>query len=253
MSRHQDHPLRIHLVAPTGTRNWLGAAYCAIMLVVGCAKLERRDAVVALIAHAAALLAAAFDLTPGLTWKGVGPAQRANMSPWLRGWMVTVALFGLGLPLVCASWSLPARGHAGLLVVQIFGERVSAALEWNAVAAYVAPVALTAYRVHASALWFAAARGPERCPRDDQRIPVGRQSFLHAPVRQRAAARRESFFAPVRAAPDPLEPQPRQLLRRAAPATPAPPLRATHAHPVGRTPPAEQLATYNDTRQIFAD
>ena len=76
MSRHQDHPLRIHLVAPTGTRNWLGAAYCAIMLVVGCAKLERRDAVVALVAHAAALLAATLDLTPGLTWKGVGPAQR---------------------------------------------------------------------------------------------------------------------------------------------------------------------------------
>ena len=63
--------------------------------------------------------------------------------------MSTIAPFGLCLPLVCAPWSPPARGHALLLIVQIFGERVSAALEWNAVAAYVAPVALTAYRVHA--------------------------------------------------------------------------------------------------------
>ena len=65
------------------------------MLVVGCAKLERRDAVVALVAHAAALLAATLDLTPGLTWKGVGPEQRENMHPWLRRWMSTVALFTL--------------------------------------------------------------------------------------------------------------------------------------------------------------
>ena len=252
MSRHQDHPLRIHLVAPTGTRNWLGAAYCAIMLVVGCAKLERRDAVVALIAHAAALLAAAFDLTPGLTWKGVGPAQRANMSPWLRGWMVTVALFGLGLPLVCASWSLPARGHAGLLVVQIFGERVSAALEWNAIAAYVAPVALTAYRVHASALWFAAARGPDRalaainvCLWSVNLVYV----LGYANVLPLVASRSSS----PPCAPRPIRPsrdnfcgelRPRRRRRLSARL-----MRILSGEPV----PTEQLATYNDTRQIFAD
>ena len=115
-----------------------------------------------MISTQAALLPATLDLTPGLTWKGVGPEQRENMHPWLRRWMSTVALFGLVLPLVCAPWSPLARAHAILLIVQIFGERVSAALEWNAVAAYVAPVALTAYRAHASALWFAGARGPER-------------------------------------------------------------------------------------------
>ena len=251
MSR-QDHPLRIHLVAPTGTRNWLGAAYCAIMLVVGCAKLERRDAVVALIAHAAALLAAAFDLTPGLTWKGVGPAQRANMSPWLRGWMVTVALFGLGLPLVCASWSLPARGHAGLLVVQIFGERVSAALEWNAVAAYVAPVALTAYRVHASALWFAVARGPERALAMINVFLWGVNLFYvlgYANVLPLVANRSSSTpCAPrsVRPSRDDFcgELRPRRRRRLSARL-----MRILSGEPT----PAEQLATYNDTRQIFAD
>ena len=70
--------------------------------------------------------------------------------------MSIIAPFGLVLPLISAPWSPPARAHAILLIVQIFGERVSAALEWNAVAAYVAPVTLTAYRVHASALWFSA-------------------------------------------------------------------------------------------------
>ena len=131
-------------------------------MLVGCTFLDRRDAAVAILAHVVALLASSLDLTPGLTWKGVGPEQRENMHPWLRRWMSTIAPFGLVLPLVCAPWSPPARGHALLLIVQIFGERVSAALEWNAVAAYVAPVALTAYRAHASALWFAGARGPER-------------------------------------------------------------------------------------------
>ena len=94
--------------------------------------------------------------------------------------MSTIAPFGLVLPLVCASWSPPARAHAILLIVQIFGERVSAALEWNAVAAYVAPVVLTAYRVHASALWFAAAHGPDRALAAINVRPVERQSFLRA-------------------------------------------------------------------------
>ena len=84
-------------------------------MVVGCAFLERRDAVVALIAHAAALLAASLDLTPGLTWKGVGPEQRENMHPWLRRWMSIIAPFGLVLPLISAPWSPPARAHAILL------------------------------------------------------------------------------------------------------------------------------------------
>jgi hypothetical protein len=217
------------------------------MLVVGCAKLERRDAVVALIAHAAALLAAAFDLTPGLTWKGVGPAQRANMSPWLRGWMVTVALFGLGLPLVCASWSLPARGHAGLLVVQIFGERVSAALEWNAVAAYVSPVLLTAYRVHASALWFAAARGPERAL---AMINVFLWSVNFSCVLLYANVLPLIFATPptrpIRPSRDKFcgEMRPRRRRRLSARL-----MRILSGEPT----PAEQLATYNDTRQIFAD
>ena len=107
----QGHPLQIHLVAPTGTRNWSTAIAFTCAMLVGCAFLDRRDAVVALIAHAAALLAATLDLTPGLTWKGVGPEQRENMHPWLRRWMSTVALFGLVLPLVCAPWSPLARAH----------------------------------------------------------------------------------------------------------------------------------------------
>ena len=222
-------------------------------MLVGCAFLERRDAVVALLAHAAALLAATLDLTPGLTWKGVGPAQRANMSPWLRGWMVTVALFGLGLPLVCASWSLPARGHAGLLVVQIFGERVSAALEWNAVAAYVAPVALTAYRVHASALWFAASASRTEAALAMINVflwgvnlfyvlgyanvlPLVANRSSSAPCAPRSIRpSRDNFCGELR---------PRRRRRLSARL-----MRILSGEPT----PAEQLATYNDTRQIFAD
>ena len=252
MSRHQDHPLRIHLVAPTGTRNWLGAAYCAIMLVVGCAKLERRDAVVALLAHATALLAASLDLTPGLTWKGVGPEQRQNMHPWLRRWMSTIAPFGLVLPLISAPWSPPARAHAILLMVQIFGERVSAALEWNAVAAYVAPVLLTAYRVHASALWFAVARSPERALAMINVFLWGVNLFYvlgYANVLPLVASRSSS----PPCAPRPIRPsrdnfcgelRPRRRRRLSARL-----MRILSGEPT----PAEQLATYNDTRQIFAD
>ena len=247
-----DDPLRIHLVAPTGNRNWSTAIAFTCAMLVGCALLESRDAVVAIVAHAAALLAAAFDLTPGLTWKGVGPAQRENMHPWLRRWMSTVALFGLVLPLACAPWSPPARAHAILLIVQIFGERVSAALEWNAVAAYVAPVLLTAYRVHASALWFAAARGPDRalaainvCLWSVNLVYV----LGYANVLPLVASRSSS----PPCAPRPIRPsrdnfcgelRPRRRRRLSARL-----MRILSGEPV----PTEQLATYNDTRQIFAD
>ena len=43
-------------------------------------------------------------------------------------------------------------------------ERLSAALEWNALAAYVGPVAMTAYRVRTSARWFGAARASSAHP-----------------------------------------------------------------------------------------
>ncbi len=246
-----DDPLRIHLVAPTGNRNWSTAIAFTCAMLVGCALLESRDAVVAIVAHAAALLAAAFDLTPGLTWKGVGPAQRENMHPWLRRWMSTVALFGLVLPLACAPWSPPARAHAILLIVQIFGERVSAALEWNAVAAYVAPVTLTAYRVHASALWF-AARGPDRALAAINVFLWGVNLFyvlLYANILPLVAARSSSpTCAPrsIRPSRDNFcgELRPRRRRRLSARL-----MRILSGEPV----PTERLATYNDTRQIFAD
>ena len=212
-------------------------------MVVGCAFLERRDAVVALIAHAAALLAASLDLTPGLTWKGVGPEQRENMHPWLRRWMSIIAPFGLVLPLISAPWSPPARAHAILLIVQIFGERVSAALEWNAVAAYVAPVTLTAYRVHASALWF-AARGPDRALAAINVCLWSVNLFyvlLYANVLPLIFPTR-----PIRPSRDNFcgELRPRRRRRLSARL-----MRITSGEPT----PTEQLATYNDTRQIFAD
>ena len=244
MSR-QDHPLRIHLVPPTGTRNWLTAIAFTCALFVGCASSRRRDAAVAIAAHAVALLASSFDLTPGLTWKGVGPTQRANMSPWLRRWMSTVALFGLCLPLVCAPWSPPARAHAILLIVQIFGERVSAALEWNAVAAYVAPVLLTAYRVHASALWFAASASRTEAALAAINVFLWSVNFfyvlLYANVLPLIFATR-----PVRPSRDNFcgELRPRRRRRLSARL-----MRILSGEPV----PTERLATYNDTRQIFAD
>ena len=221
-------------------------------MLVGCAFLERRDALVALLAHAAALIAASLDLTPGITWKGVGPEQRENMHPWLRRWMSMIAPFGLVLPLISAPWSPPARAHAILLIVQIFGERVSAALEWNAVAAYVAPVALTAYRVHASALWFAVARGPERALAMINVFLWGVNLFYvlgYANVLPLVANRSSSTpCAPrsIRPSRDNFcgELRPRRRRRLSARL-----MRILSGEPV----PTEQLATYNDTRQIFAD
>ena len=221
-------------------------------MLVGCAFLERRDALVALLAHAAALIAASLDLTPGITWKGVGPEQRENMHPWLRRWMSMIAPFGLVLPLISAPWSPPARAHAILLIVQIFGERVSAALEWNAVAAYVAPVLLTAYRVHASALWFAAARGPDRALAMINVFLWGVNLFYvlgYANVLPLVANRSSSTpCAPrsVRPSRDDFcgELRPRRRRRLSARL-----MRILSGEPT----PAEQLATYNDTRQIFAD
>ena len=221
-------------------------------MLVGCAFLERRDALVALLAHAAALIAASLDLTPGITWKGVGPEQRENMHPWLRRWMSMIAPFGLVLPLISAPWSPPARAHAILLIVQIFGERVSAALEWNAVAAYVAPVALTAYRVHASALWFAVARGPDRALAAINVCLWSVNLFyvlLYANVLPLVASRSSSppcAPRPVRPSRDNFcgELRPRRRRRLSARL-----MRILSGEPT----PAEQLATYNDTRQIFAD
>ena len=232
----------------------MGAAYCAIMLVVGCAKLERRDAVVALVAHAAALLAASMDLTPGRTWKGVGPAQRENMHPWLRRWMSTVALFGLVLPLVCAPWSPPARAHAILLIVQIFGERVSAALEWNAIAAYVSPVALTAYRMHASALWFSATASRTEAALAAINVFLWGVNLVYvlgyANVLPLVANRSPSPRCAPRSIRRPGrddfcgELRPRRRRRLSARL-----MRILSGEPT----PAEQLATYNDRRQIFSD
>merc|ERR1719265_2933039 len=104
-------------------------------------------------------LLACFDLTPGLTWKGVGPDQKKNMHPWLRRYMTTAAVLGLFVPLIFAiCGSYPAQGHVYLLVLQIVGERISAALEWNALAAYVCPVLMTAHRVVSS--HYAAQKPP---------------------------------------------------------------------------------------------
>ena len=157
--------------------------------------------------------------------------------------MSIIAPFGLVLPLISAPWSPPARAHAILLIVQIFGERVSAALEWNAVAAYVAPVALTAYRVHASALWF-AARGPDRALAAINVCLWSVNLFyvlLYANVLPLIFAAR-----PVRPSRDNFcgELRPRRRRRLSARL-----MRILSGEPT----PAEQLATYNDTRQIFAD
>ena len=168
--------------------------------------------------------------------------------------MSTVALFGLCLPLVCAPWSPPARAHAILLIVQIFGERVSAALEWNAVAAYVSPVLLTAYRVHASALWFAASASRTEAALAAINVFLWSVNLVYvlgyANVLPLVASRSSS----PPCAPRPIrrpsrdnfcgELRPRRRRRLSARL-----MRILSGEPT----PAEQLATYNDTRQIFAD
>ena len=84
---------------------------------------------------------------------------QARLSPLLRNYMTFAAVVGLLLPLACyaLTGSSHALGHVSLLVVQILGERLSAALEFNAIAAYVGPVAMSAYRVRTSGNWFLAA------------------------------------------------------------------------------------------------
>ena len=45
----QDHPLRIHLVAPTGTRNWSGAAFTCATALWFAASASRTEAALAAI------------------------------------------------------------------------------------------------------------------------------------------------------------------------------------------------------------
>ena len=52
MDFQEDHPLRIQLVPPTGTRNWSTAIAFTCAMLVGCTFLDRRDAAGALVAHA---------------------------------------------------------------------------------------------------------------------------------------------------------------------------------------------------------
>jgi len=162
--------------------------------------------------------------------------------------MWTVALFGLALPLGCARWSLPARGHTALLVIQIFGERVSAALEWNAVAAYVAPVGLTAHRVNASVLWDAATAGPEQALAAIN-VVLWSANLVYvllyanvlplvihsSPPCEHHIRPRDNFCGELR---------PRRRHRLSARL-----MRIISGEPV----PPDQLATYNDTCQVFAD
>ena len=73
MSRHQDHPLRIHLVPPTGTRNWQEAIAFTCAMLVGCTFLDRRDAAGALVAHAVIFSAVInFAVPVPLTVRGSG-------------------------------------------------------------------------------------------------------------------------------------------------------------------------------------
>jgi len=165
-TRAAGHPLRIELVKPTGRKDWLTAfALLSILLAMtfGFAQFNQTEAVFLVVANfVLPPLWACFDLTPGLTWKGVCPPQRKSMHPYLRGFMTTAAVLGLALPLVFAILgSYPAQGHVYLLVMQIVGERISAALEWNALAAYVCPTLMTAHRVWSSVRWTAKAVGPE--------------------------------------------------------------------------------------------
>jgi hypothetical protein len=108
----------------------------------------------------------------------------------------------------------------------------------------VAPVTLTAYRVHASALWFAAARGPDRALAAINVFLWGVNLFyvlLYANVLPLIFPTR-----PIRPSRDNFcgELRPRRRRRLSARL-----MRITSGEPT----PTEQLATYNDTRQIFAD
>ena len=146
----------------------MGAAYCAIMLVVGCAKLERRDAVVALVAHAAALLT----------------AYRVHASAL---WFAASA----------------SRTEAALAAINVF--------LWSVNLVYVLG--------YANVLPLVASRSssPPCAPR-----PIRRPS-------------RDNFCGELR---------PRRRRRLSARL-----MRILSGEPV----PTERLATYDDTRQIFAD
>ena len=105
-------------------------------------------------------------------------------------------------------------------------------------------ISLTAYRVHASALWFAVARGPDRALAAINVFLWGVNLFyvlLYANVLPLIFATR-----PIRPSRDNFcgELRPRRRRRLSARL-----MRITSGEPT----PAEQLATYNDTRQIFAD
>ena len=115
------------------------------------------------------------------------------------------------------------------------------------------PVLLTAYRVHASALWFAVARGPERALAMvnvflwgvnlvyvlgyANVLPLVASRSSSPPCAPRPIRRpsRDNFCGELR---------PRRRRRLSARL-----MRILSGEPT----PAEQLATYNDTRQIFAD
>ena len=83
MVKDAAHPLTIHLEPPTGRPNKEAAtAYVTLMLVVYAfwSQWSRRQAAAALIFNLVLpALVAIFDLTPGLTWKGVGPSVRAGV------------------------------------------------------------------------------------------------------------------------------------------------------------------------------
>ena len=103
---------------------------------------------------------------------------------------------------------------------------------------------LTAYRVHASALWFAAARGPERALAMINAFlwgvnlvyVLGYANVLPLIFATRSIRpSRDNFCGELR---------PRRRRRLSARL-----MRITSGEPV----PTERLATYDDTRQIFAD
>ena len=158
--------------------------------------------------------------------------------------MSTIAPFGLISPLISAPWSPPAQAHAMLLIVQIFGER-----------------RLGCFRVECRRSVRRAGR-PDGVPRARVGSLVCRGSrprpalaainaflwsvnffyvLLYANVLPLIFATR-----PVRPSRDNFcgELRPRRRRRLSARL-----MRITSGEPV----PTERLATYDDTRQIFAD